>query len=86
MIATNLAGRGADLKVSKKLNDNGGLHVIIGFMPQNTRVEMQGRGRAGRNGCNGSSELAVNYEQYCDETGLPKEHKMVFENSYLTNP
>ena len=54
-MATNLAGRGADLKISEALNEAGGLHVIIGFMPINSRVEMQGRGRAGRIGNNGSS-------------------------------
>lgn len=61
-----MAGRGTDIKISKELNENGGLHVIIGFMPHNLRVEMQGRGRAGRNGCQGSSELAVNYVRFCD--------------------
>jgi len=43
------------LKASKKLIKHGGLHVIMTFMPENLRVEMQARGRAGRNGAPGSS-------------------------------
>lgn len=44
--------------------------MIIGFIPTNLRVEMQGRGRAARNGCEGSSELAVNYEKFCMQCGI----------------
>ena len=71
-IATNIAGRGTDLKAETPLVKNGGLHVIISFMPKNLRVEMQGRGRAGRNGAPGSSELIVNYTRYMEEEGQPK--------------
>lgn len=54
-MATNVAGRGMDLKATKELIKYGGFHVIVSFMPSNSRVEMQARGRAGRNGASGSS-------------------------------
>jgi golgin subfamily B member 1 len=86
VIATNLAGRGADLKISETLNEWGGLHVIISFMPINSRVEMQGRGRAGRNGCNGSSELAINYTKHCAEFGFSQQPKIIFDNTTQSDP
>jgi golgin subfamily B member 1 len=86
VIATNLAGRGADLKISETLNERGGLHVIISFMPINSRVEMQGRGRAGRNGCNGSSELAINYTKHCAEFGFSQQPKIIFDNTTQSDP
>jgi hypothetical protein len=62
IIATNLAGRGMDLKLSKELLNNGGLHLIIGFVPPNARVEAQAEGRTARAGQPGSFQFVIEME------------------------
>jgi hypothetical protein len=57
VVATNIAGRGTDLVLSKLLCLNGGLHVIMSYVPSNIRVELQGFGRSGRQGDPGSGRL-----------------------------
>lgn len=62
-IATNTAGRGTDIILEKESQQNGGLHVLITFYPESDRVEFQARGRAGRQGEKGSSEMIILIEE-----------------------
>ena len=57
-IATNLAGRGTNIKTDE-IEENGGLHVILTFMPSNQRVEEQALGRTARQGKRGSAQLVL---------------------------
>jgi len=59
IVATNLAGRGTDLKISAELEKNGGLHVIISYVPANARVEAQAQGRTARAGKPGTYQFVV---------------------------
>ena len=61
-IATNMAGRGTDIKLSKEVCDNGGLAIIGTERHESRRVDRQLRGRAGRQGDPGSSVFFVSLE------------------------
>ncbi|AVP87946.1 hypothetical protein phytr_10180 [Candidatus Phycorickettsia trachydisci] len=60
IIATNLAGRGTDIKTSQEVEKNGGLHVILTYLPKNLRVEQQAFGRTSRQGNSGTASMIIN--------------------------
>jgi preprotein translocase subunit SecA len=61
-IATNMAGRGTDIKLSPEVRDAGGLAIIGTERHESRRVDRQLRGRAGRQGDVGSSVFFVSLE------------------------
>ncbi|PKP29994.1 MAG: preprotein translocase subunit SecA [Bacteroidetes bacterium HGW-Bacteroidetes-17] len=61
-IATNMAGRGTDIKLGKGVQEAGGLAIIGTERHDSRRVDRQLRGRAGRQGDPGSSQFFVSLE------------------------
>ncbi|MCT4613949.1 MAG: preprotein translocase subunit SecA [Marinifilaceae bacterium] len=61
-IATNMAGRGTDIKLSDAVKEAGGLAIIGTERHDSRRVDRQLRGRAGRQGDVGSSQFFVSLE------------------------
>ena len=61
-IATNMAGRGTDIKLSPEVKEAGGLAIIGTERHESRRVDRQLRGRAGRQGDPGSSLFFVSLE------------------------
>lgn len=57
ILSTNLSGRGTDIVLSEELIVNGGLHVIVSYLPENSRIENQAYGRAARDGQKGSGQI-----------------------------
>ena len=95
-IATNMAGRGTDIKLSKEVKDAGGLAIIGTERHDSRRVDRQLRGRAGRQGDPGSSTFYVSLEDklmrlfgseriaaVVDKLGMPDEDAL--ESSMLSS-
>ena len=61
-IATNMAGRGTDIKLTEEVKKAGGLAIIGTERHESRRVDRQLRGRAGRQGDPGSSQFFVSLE------------------------
>ncbi len=61
-IATNMAGRGTDIKLREGVKEAGGLAIIGTERHDSRRVDRQLRGRAGRQGDPGSSQFYVSFE------------------------
>ncbi|MEO0526670.1 MAG: preprotein translocase subunit SecA [Bacteroidota bacterium] len=61
-IATNMAGRGTDIKLSDEVKNAGGLAIIGTERHDSRRVDRQLRGRSGRQGDPGSSQFYVSLE------------------------
>ncbi|NEU30221.1 preprotein translocase subunit SecA [bacterium LRH843] len=61
-IATNMAGRGTDIKLGEGVTEIGGLHVLGTERHESRRIDNQLRGRAGRQGDPGSSQFYLSME------------------------
>jgi preprotein translocase subunit SecA len=61
-IATNMAGRGTDIKLSPESKEVGGLHILGTSRHESRRIDNQLRGRAGRQGDAGSSRFFLSLE------------------------
>ena len=61
-IATNMAGRGTDIKLGAGVVDLGGLHILGTERHESRRIDRQLRGRAGRQGDPGSSRFSLSLE------------------------
>lgn len=61
-IATNMAGRGTDIKLEPGVADLGGLHVIGTTRHQSRRIDRQLRGRCARQGDPGTSQFYISFE------------------------
>ncbi len=61
-IATNMAGRGVDIKLGEGVVEKGGLHIIGTERHESRRVDNQLRGRSGRQGDPGSSRFYLSLE------------------------
>jgi len=61
-IATNMAGRGTDIKLGEGVADLGGLHILGTSRHESRRIDNQLRGRSGRQGDPGSSRFFLSLE------------------------
>ncbi|WP_341755618.1 Ulp1 family isopeptidase [Candidatus Tisiphia endosymbiont of Ptychoptera albimana] len=67
LVATNLAGRGTDIKISPTLEANNGMHLCLTFLPPNERVEEQALGRTSRQGKPGTGQLILKENKFIKE-------------------
>jgi preprotein translocase subunit SecA len=61
-IATNMAGRGTDIKLGPGVKELGGLHILGTERHESRRIDRQLRGRSGRQGDPGSSQFFISLE------------------------
>lgn len=71
-IATNMAGRGTDIKLGEGVEALGGLHVISAEAHNNRRIERQLFGRAARQGAKGSVSAYYSFEDEFWKRNLPE--------------
>ncbi|MBM3523892.1 MAG: prepilin peptidase, partial [Alphaproteobacteria bacterium] len=71
-VATNMAGRGTDIKISPEVERAGGLHVILTEVHESPRIDRQLFGRAARQGDPGSCEVVVSIEDELFQRFVPR--------------
>ncbi|PRS37701.1 preprotein translocase subunit SecA [Bacillus sp. RJGP41] len=92
MLATNMAGRGTDILLGNDVKELGGLHIIGTERHESRRIDMQLRGRSGRQGDPGSTQFIISLEDdlfhYYDEEELGRYIKKIKtdENGLVLGP
>ncbi|PPU32360.1 MULTISPECIES: preprotein translocase subunit SecA [unclassified Xanthomonas] len=76
-VATNMAGRGTDIKLTKEAEAAGGLHVILTEFHESARVDRQLFGRCARQGDPGSTEAIVSVEDDLFQRFAPAAHQLL---------
>ncbi|ABB74227.1 protein translocase subunit secA [Nitrosospira multiformis ATCC 25196] len=84
-VATNMAGRGTDIKLESGVSDRGGLHVILSEFHESPRIDRQLYGRAGRQGDKGSYESIVSLEDELFVLFSGEMARRVMSNSSFSN-
>jgi preprotein translocase subunit SecA len=92
MLATNMAGRGTDILLGNDVKELGGLHIIGTERHESRRIDMQLRGRSGRQGDPGSTQFIISLEDdlfnYYDEEEMRRYIKKIKtdENGLVLGP
>ncbi len=76
-VATNMAGRGTDIRLGPGVAERGGLHVVLTEYHESRRVDRQLFGRAARQGDRGSCEAIVSLEDELFTQYLPSAARFV---------
>ena len=74
-IATNMAGRGTDIKLHDRVREIGGLHIIATEMHSSSRIDRQLIGRCARQGDPGSNQFFLSLEDELLRVFSPAEHR-----------
>jgi preprotein translocase subunit SecA len=83
-VATNMAGRGTDIKLDEASLKLGGLHVICTELHESARIDRQLIGRCGRQGDPGTFRQFMSLEDEILETGLPaRKHEKLKRQRHL---
>jgi preprotein translocase subunit SecA len=71
-IATNMAGRGTHISLSREMLDLGGLHVLALEMEESRRIDLQLTGRSARQGQPGSNQVFLSADDFILRRYLPE--------------
>ena len=81
-VATNMAGRGTDIKLANDVRDAGGLHVILTEIHESQRIDWQLIGRGSRQGDPGSYQIFVALSDEILRVGLGPERAKRFQHRF----
>lgn len=81
-VATGMAGRGTDIKISMDVFQNKGLHVIVANLNKVRRIDRQLYGRCARQGDPGSYEFMISLDDFESNTTLDRVSNFIISKSF----